>query len=111
MLSTLLLAAVFTAADGPGCTAVSGWNGGRAGTPADAACGDADYREARRLGDALRQLRAEREDIERRIAEADAAEKAELARRQRQIDTDLEAIRGIATIRSWPLDVKQDITP
>ena len=31
------------------------------------------------------------------------------AERRRQIETDLEAIRGIATIRHWPLDIRQEI--
>lgn len=107
----LLAAALFTHQTAPACAAVDGWNQGRAGEVATAACVAADYREAHRLGEALHLLKTERDGIDPRLASVKAAEQNALRRRQRQIDTDLEAIRGVATIRGWPLDIKPEITP
>jgi len=107
----LLAAALFTHHTAPACTAVEGWNAGRTGQVAISDCNAADYREGHRLGEALHQLKTERDGIDPRLASVKAAEQSALRRRQRQIDTDLEAIRGVATIRGWPLDIKPEITP
>lgn len=112
MLPTLLLAAALSANPSMAtCKEVEGWNDGRIGRVANAACAAAAYREAHRLGEALHQLRSERDEIDLRAARLKAAEQAALRRRQRQIDTDLEAIRGVATIKGWPLDITPEITP
>lgn len=112
MPHALLLAAVlFANPAAPGCGAVDGWNDGRAGTVAIVACRASEYLEAHHLGEALHQLRRERDDIDTRLVSVTLAEQNALRRRQRQIDTDLEAIRGVATIKGWPLDIAQEITP
>ena len=109
MIESLLLALTFVLSPAPDCAAQAGWNTGREGKVAAEACRDEDYREAYRLGEALHQLKQEHAGIESRIAtEADAGA---LRRRQRQITIDLEAIRGVATTRGWPLDIAPEITP
>lgn len=87
----------------PACAAVDGWNAGRAGQPADAACKTDAYLEAHRLGEALAELRSEREAIDTRIA-AGTEDAGVLRRRQRQIDVDVEAIQGVAVLHAWPQD-------
>lgn len=105
-----LLFALATAT--PPCTGLSGWNDGREGQNPRADCVAAsDYAEAHRLGSALLELRNEHAGIAGRLDAADAAQRSTLQRRQRQIDIDLEAIRGVATTRGWPLDIKPEITP
>ena len=111
MLETLLLVAAFTIAPAPDCTAQAGWNAGREGQVAAAACRDEEYREAHRLGEALHLLKQEHAGIESRIASGTEADAGALRRRQRQITIDLEAIRGVATTRGWPLDIAPEITP
>jgi hypothetical protein len=109
MLLSLLLAAA-NAAPAAGCTPLDGWNRGREGGIARAECG-ADYLEAHRLGDALHALKREHADLDARRRGAASAQEGEWLRRQRQIDIDLEAIRGVATTRGWPLDVAPEIKP
>lgn len=90
------------------CGPLAGWNAGRGGAPAASACETAEYREAHRLGQALHALRRERDALERQAADATPAALGGLRRRQRQLDTDLEAIRGLATIKGWPHDLEQE---
>jgi hypothetical protein len=108
MLVALLLS---LAAVAPDCGGLAGWNAGRDGRVADAACSAAEYVEAHRLGNALHELRVERDRIEAGATSRDAGAQAASRRRQRQIDVDLEAIRGVATTRGWPLDIPAEITP
>jgi hypothetical protein len=109
MLLSLLLAAA-SAAPATGCTPLDGWNRGREGGPARAECG-ADYLEAHRLGDALHALKREHAELAQQNQGAAPAQDGASKRRQRQIDVDLEAIRGVATTRGWPLDVAPEIEP
>lgn len=88
----------------PPCAALDGWNAGRSGTEARATCDGEDYREAHRLGDALKQLQDEHARIERGLPGLEPAARAAARRRQRQLEVDLEAIRGLATIKAWPLE-------
>ena len=91
---------VFAAASA--CAPVDGWNAGRAGKPADAACAAAEYAEAHKLGQALHGLAGERAAIEAGMKSLAADEQGKQRRRQRQLETDIEAIHGVATIRGWP---------
>lgn len=111
MLDSLLLLVALGAAPDADCAAESAWNAARAGKPAIAACSSDAYREARRLGEALHQLKQEHAAIDARIATLPAAEHGAQRRRQRQITNDLEAIRGVATTHGWPLDIAPEITP
>lgn len=105
----LLLAFTLAA---PSCTGLDGWNDGRDGHNPRSDCAQAgDYTEAHRLGTALHQLRNEHEAIAAQLERAEPAQRGVLQRRQRQIDIDLEAIRGVATTRGWPLDITPEITP
>jgi hypothetical protein len=107
-----LLTALLLASSPPDCAALRGWDAGRGGIAALPACAEApDYREAHRLGDALHALKRERDALHLRLARATPAERGALQRRQRQLDTDLEAIRGLATIKGWPLDPVQEPPP
>ena len=100
-----LLFALLIAAAPPDCAPLAAWNAGRAGEPAATGCDTAaEYREAHRLGRALHELHRERYALDVQAAQATPAALGGLRRRQRQIDTDLEAIRGLATIKGWPLD-------
>jgi hypothetical protein len=94
----LLLAAA------PQCDPAQGWQAGREGLAA-ARCEAGDYREAHRLGQALHELRQERAKLLQALPGTPAAQQGALQRRVRQLDVDLEAIRGVATIKGWPLDV------
>lgn len=109
MLLSLLFAAA-AAAPAPACTPLDGWNHGREGGQARSECG-ADYLEAHRLGDALHALKREHAELARQRRGAAPAQDGALLRRQRQIDIDIEAIRGVATTRRWPLDVTPEIEP
>jgi hypothetical protein len=102
-LSLLLL--ITTSLD---CSPQAAWSAGREGAAAAPGCGTAEYREAHRLGQAVHDLRQERDALERQAARATPDAAGALRRRQRQIDTDLEAIRGLATIKGWPLDLVQE---
>jgi hypothetical protein len=101
MWESLLLSVALAAS--PSCTALDGWNSGRSGS--------ADYREAHRLGSALKQLRDERAQIEKDLPALEPEPQAAARRRQRQLDIDLEAIHGLATIKAWPLDPAKEPTP
>lgn len=88
----------------PVCTELSGWTTGRDAKPAAAACTADSYAEAHRLGAALADLRAQHAALEARI-KAGAGDIGVLRRQQRQLDVDIEAIRGVAMLRGWPDDV------
>lgn len=104
-----MLTALLLASSPPDCAALRGWDAGRGGIAALPACAAApDYREAYRLGDALHALKRERAALQPRLAQAAPAARGALQRRLRQLDTDLEAIRGLATIKGWPLDPVQE---
>lgn len=110
LLAPLLVVALAAPADA-NCADVVGWNAGRAGHLVSERCAQEGYREAHRLGEALHQLRQEHAQIEARIATMPEAERGAQRRRQRQITVDLEAIRGVATTKGWPLDIAPEITP
>lgn len=96
------LAAAGCSSPGADCRAVDGWRQGGAGLTALPGCVNRGYREAHELGSSLQALQVERASIDAQILEEpDAA--AALRRRQRQIDVDIEAIRGLAVIEGWDL--------
>jgi hypothetical protein len=109
MWESLLLSVALAAS--PSCTALDGWNSGRSGSAAAATCDSEDYREAHRLGSALKQLRDERAQIEKDLPALEPEPQAAARRRQRQLDIDLEAIHGLATIKALPLDPAKEPTP
>jgi hypothetical protein len=86
------------------CDASTAWNDGRTGRIARPGCGEDAYLEAHRLGEAVHALETERVAIIGELASLDETARAIRLRRQRQIDNDLEALRGIATIRGWAFD-------
>ncbi len=99
-LVVVLLALAGCRSPGADCRAVDGWRQGEAGVAALPGCIGAPYREAHELGRSLHELLRERAALDARIAaEPDAV--GALRRRQRQIDIDLEAIRGLAVIEGW----------
>jgi len=108
-LSVVLLAAS-AATDAPSCADVEGWNAGRRGKTAAEACTAEGYGEAFRLGEALADLNTRRAALDARIAEG-GGDVGALRRQQRQIDVDIEAIHGIATLRGWPVQtLSEDAT-
>lgn len=86
------------------CGAVDGWQDGRAGKGRADGCSAAEYVEAHRLGASLHDLQVEHRSIGETLATGTAKDAGAQQRRQRQIDNDIEAIRGVATIKGWPLD-------
>ncbi len=100
-LLALLLAAPAACA-AASCTEVDGWNAGRRGAAADAACTADAYAEAFRLGESLAALKTRREALDAQAARLPDQAGA-LRRQQRQIDVDIEAIHGVATLRGWPV--------
>lgn len=98
------------AAHAADCTDVGGWNTGRHSQPADATCTSEAYAEAFRLGEALADLNARHAALETRIAQS-PDEAGALRRQQRQIDVDIEAIHGVATLRGWPTRLPEGETP
>ncbi len=106
-LTALLLASVMgmpaSAADTPACTDLAGWNAGRTGHATNDACTQDAYAEAFSLGQSLWDLRQQRAALDPKIA-AGGDDVGLLRRRQRQIDVDIEAIRGVAVTRHWPDD-------
>ena len=86
------------------CTAVDGWQDGRAGKGRSDGCAEAEYVEAHRLGASLHELEVEYRDIARKLEAVPGVDAGVKQRRQRQLDNDIEAIRGVATIKGWPLD-------
>ena len=109
MWEPLLLFAALAAA--PDCDALAGWHAGRHGDSADARCDEQEYREAHRLGSALKALRDEYDSIARDLPTLTPEAGAVARRRQRQLAIDLEAIRGLATIKAWPLGPTPESTP
>jgi len=87
---------------GADCRAVDGWRQGGAGVQALPGCVNPAYREAHELGSSLHALQVERVSLDAQILEEPDAAPA-LRRRQRQIDVDIEAIRGLAVIEGWDL--------
>ncbi len=104
MSISLMFVLLMSAATAPPCAAVDGWNAGRHGKPAAAECAAADYAEAHKLGQALHELLGERASIEAGLKSLSAEEQGKQRRRQRQIDNDVEAIYGVATIKDWPYE-------
>lgn len=94
----------------PDCTDIAGWNSGRHGQTAEAACTADAYVEAFRLGQALADLRTRHAALETRITQSPDQAGA-LRRQQRQIDVDIEAIHGVATLRGWPTRLPEGETP
>ncbi len=90
----------------PACTELDGWTTGRDGKVADAACTSESYGEAHRLGEALADLRERHAALEARL-KPEADDVGLLRRQQRQLDVDIEAIRGVAMLRGWPDDVSE----
>lgn len=86
------------------CAAVDGWQDGRAGKGRADGCDGTDYAEAHRLGASLHALQVEHRAIARAIAEKTVTDVGVQQRRQRQLDNDIEALRGLATIKGWPLE-------
>lgn len=109
ILPLMVLAALAASPDA--CSETQGWDDGRAGSAPRASCTEPPYREAHRLGDALRVLKQEHAQLGRAQASMDAGAKLAAGRRQRQIEVDLEAIRGVATIKHWPLDIPAPVLP
>ncbi|MBB5207854.1 hypothetical protein [Chiayiivirga flava] len=99
----LMLAAPWTLAQAA-CAPVDGWQDGRAGKGRSDGCDGAEYAEAHRLGASLHELEVEHRAIARAIAEKSVTDIGVQQRRQRQLDNDIEAIRGLATIKGWPLE-------
>lgn len=93
------------------CAEVDGWNAGRKGQPLESACVSEAYAEAHRLGAALAELRSRHTSLEQEITTNLDANVGVLRRRQRQLEVDIEAIRGVATIRGWPDDVASAQVP
>lgn len=85
------------------CSAVDGWQDGRAGKGRHDGCAETEYVEAHRLGASLHELEVEHRAIARKLADAPGVDAGPQRRRQRQLDNDIEAIRGVATIKGWPL--------
>ncbi|MFA5684594.1 MAG: hypothetical protein WCZ65_03960 [Lysobacteraceae bacterium] len=101
VLSALALSACrSSAAD---CRPEDGWKRGERGEAAIPGCVAPRYREAHELGRSLHELLAERKALDARIA-ADPAAEGVLRRRQRQIDIDIEAIRGVVVVERWQVD-------
>lgn len=99
--SSLFWSAAIALAAAPACSEMDGWTAGRDGSSADTACTGDDYAQAHRLGAALADLRQQHAELEARI-KAGADNVGVLRRQQRQLDVDIEAIRGVAMVRGWP---------
>ncbi len=110
LAAALCLALPAAHAAGPDCTEIGGWNTGRDGRPADTACTTDAYAEAFRLGEALADLVSRRAALDARIARS-PDDAGALRRQQRQIDVDIEAIHGVATLRGWPTSPPEGETP
>lgn len=86
------------------CTAVEGWQTGQAGREAPAECTAEEYLQAHRLGEELHTLETEHRSLAEQLATDPAGSDAGVKqRRQRQLQNDIEAIHGVATINQWPL--------
>lgn len=95
------------------CSALEGWNSGRSGNVVASVCASTDsYLEGYRLGESLFTLEQQRKQLDEQIAaDTDPASTGTLRRRQRQLDVDIEAILGVATVRGWPTKVLPENTP
>lgn len=94
-----------------GCSDVNGWQDGRAGKGRRDGCATQTYAEAHRLGASLHELEVEHRAIAHRLAEGGIDDIGAQQRRQRQLDNDIEAIRGVATVKGWPLEPARTNTP
>ena len=85
----------------PDCAPRQAWTLVRGGEPLAAACQSADYRQAARLARELGGLKAQRAQLEAALAElaSDSPAAGQTRRRIRQLEVDIEAIRGVATTR------------
>ena len=85
----------------PDCTPRQAWEQERLGEPLTAACQSDDYRRAARLARELSDLEAQRAQLEAAMADLseDSAAAGQTRRRIRQIDVDIEAVRGVAVTR------------
>lgn len=92
------------------CSEADGWNTGRLGQAANSECAAEGYLEAHRLGEALAELRSRHADLDAQLAK-EPERIGELRRQQRQIDVDIEAIHGVATLRGWPADLVSGAQP
>ena len=83
------------------CSPRDAWERVRAGVATQAACEADDYLRAARLARELGGLEAQRAQLDASLAGLDAASPAvgQTRRRIRQIDVDIEAIRGVAVTR------------
>jgi hypothetical protein len=106
MSIAVVFLALLQAGSAASCRDVDGWVDGRLGRAPQADCSATGYRQAHRLGSALSSLEAEHAEIEGRLT--GTPENGALRRRQRQIQIDLEAIRGVATVQHWPLESPQE---
>ena len=86
------------------CAPVDGWNDGRRGEPVK--CARTPYVEAHKLGAALRELTVERDALAAGMKSLGTAEQGVALRRQRQLQNDIEALQGVATVRGWPYEGK-----
>ena len=95
----LLVLAVSGGAPAEPCTEQRGFDRGRADLERAAHCAAEDYAAAWRLGEAMRELLAERDALAAGQDARDASARNAAARRIRQLETDVEAIRGVLQLR------------
>lgn len=95
----LLLVATAGGAAGEPCDGQRGFDRGRAGLEAAAHCGSDDYASAWRLGGELAALLRERDALAAGQSGRSAPEQNAAARRMRQLEVDVEAIRGVLQLR------------
>ena len=83
------------------CAARQAWERGLAGLPVDAACQDDRYRQAALLAHDMNALLAERASLVEQLPTlpSDGVEIGQARRRIRQLEVDIEAIRGVAQVR------------
>lgn len=81
------------------CTEQRGFDRGRAGVERAAHCSADGYASAWRLGASLNELVAERDALAAGQDGRDAAARHAAARRMRQLEVDIEAIRGVLQLR------------
>ncbi|MEZ5483714.1 MAG: hypothetical protein R3F01_00875 [Lysobacteraceae bacterium] len=106
-LSALLLAACASTPEPASSIATAScapryaWERVRAGDAPDAGCHEEAYRQATRLARELGELEAQRAQLETSLAglAEDSASAGQTRRRIRQVDVDIEAIRGVAITR------------
>ena len=83
------------------CSPRDAWERVRAGEATQPACDAEEYQRAARLARELGGLEAQRAQLDTNLARLDAGspEAGQTRRRIRQIDVDIEAIRGVAVTR------------